>query len=437
MAEHSAQPEAHSAQPEARGGLGARLRSGYDRIRNEPGLGRNVVALLVVMTMGLVCGGYILSQQRFVPPWANEKMVYATFSESPALAPGRGQEVRMSGVPVGDIRASELSPEGNALVLLAIDRNDYDGPIYDDATVVLRPKSPLNEMYIEMDPGTAAGAPLEDYGVLPVANAKPPVQVDAALAHLDDNALAAVQSLLEASDVALATAPQDLPAGVRATTDVVNRLKPVVDQLDLRRENLSRLVTSIGQLSTAVGGDEKRLTDLANSLSTTLSTVSAQSDALRASLNELPGVVDDLGSATGSVAQLSDQLDPTLDNVLAASEELPSALDRLNDTVDTLDGTIDRARPVAQKLRPVAADLRPFVNDLNATLPDLQSVSGRLDPVTAGLEQYLPDLNAFVYQTSSVTSLRDANGGILRGLLQVGPTVIPAPGADELTPTPR
>ena len=434
MTESQSATETESAEP---GGLGARMRSGLDRIRNEPGLGRNVIALLVVMVLGLVCGGYILSQQRFVSPWANETMVYATFSETPALAPGRGQEVRMSGVPVGDIRSSELSPQGEALVLLAIDRNLYGGPVYDDATVVLRPKSPLNEMYIEMDPGTAAGTPLAEYGVLPVANAKPPVQVDAALAHLDDNALSAVQGMLEAADVALAKAPQDLPAGVRATTEVVNRLKPVVDQLDRRRDRLARLVTSIGQLSTAVGGDQKRLTDLADSLSTTLKTVSAQSEALRSSLNQLPGVVDNLGAATGNVTQLSDQLDPTLDNVRAASEQLPSALGRLGETVDTLDTTIDKARPVAQKLKPVAADLRPFVSDLNRTLPDLQSISGRLDPVTAGLEQYLPDLNAFVYQTSSVTSLRDANGGILRGLLQVGPTVIPAPGADELTPTPR
>ncbi|MDQ4118922.1 MAG: MlaD family protein [Actinomycetota bacterium] len=419
------------------GGMRSRLRSGLDRVRNEPGLGRNVIALGVVMLLGLVAGGYILSQQRFVVPWSNTTYVYATFSETPALAPGHGQEVRMSGVPVGDIRSSELSPQGNALVLLAIDRNDYPGPIYDNARMVLRPKSPLNEMYIEMDPGTEAGKALPEYGVLPIQNAKPPVQVDAALAHLDQNTLAALQGLLNASDVALARAPQDLPAGVRATNDVVTRLKPVVDQLDQRREKLATLVTSIGQLSQAVGGDDKRLTALASSLATTLKAVSDQSNQLRDSLDQLPGVVDQLGNATGNVQQLSDQLDPTLDNVKAASESLPGSLSRLTDTVDTLDTTVDKARPVAQKLKPVAADLRPFVGNLNDTLPDLKAISGRLDPVTAGLEQYLPDLNAFVYNTSSVTSLRDANGGILRGLLQFGGSTIPAPGADELSQTPR
>lgn len=419
------------------GATRSRWRGALDRVRNEPGLGRNVIALGVVVLMGLVAGGYILSQQRFVVPWSNTTYVNATFSETPALAPGRGQEVRMSGVPVGDIRTSELNPQGNAQVLLAIDRDRYGGPVYDNARVVLRPKSPLNEMYIEMDPGNEAGTPLPDHGVLPVQNAKPPVQIDAALAHLDQNALAAVQSLLTASDVALARAPQDLPAGVRATNDVVTRLKPVVDQLDQRREKLATLITSVGQLSQAVGGDDKRLTGLAASLAGTLKAVSDQSNHLRESLNQLPGVVDQLGAATGNVQRLSDQLDPTLDNVKAASETLPDSLSRLTDTVGTLDTTVDKARPVAQKLKPVAADLRPFVGDLNKTLPDLTAISGRLDPVTAGLEQYLPDLNAFVYNTSSVTSLRDANGGILRGLLQFGTATVPAPGADELSQTPR
>ncbi|MCE3552856.1 MlaD family protein [Pseudonocardia sp. RS11V-5] len=400
-------------------------------------MGRNVIALVVVLVLGIICGGYILSQQRFTVPWEARTFVYATFDEAPALAPGRGQEVRMAGVPVGDIRESELDEQGHAKVLLAIDKNLYADPVYDNATVVLRPKSPLNEMYIEMDPGTPQGHALPDYGVLPLGRAKAPVQVDAALSHLDTNTLAAVQSLLEASDVALANAPEDLPGGLAATDEVVKNLKPVVEQLDTRRERLAGLVTSVSQLSTALGGDDARLTDLANSLQTTLKAVSDQSVALRDSLNQLPGVVDQLGSATGSVQQLSDQLDPTLDNVLAATETLPGSLNRLTDTVETLDTTVDKARPVAEKLKPFAADLRPFVADLNGSMPDLQSISGRLDPVTAGLVQYLPDLEAFVYQTASVTSMQDANGGILRGLLQFGDATLPIPGASELSPTPR
>lgn len=413
------------------------LRRGFDRVRNEPGLGRNVIAVGLVAVLGLFCGGYILSQQRFNPPWEDVRYVYATFPEAPAIAPGRGQEVRMSGVTVGDIRSAELSEQGNALVLLAIDESAYDGPVYDDATVVLRPKSPLNEMYIEMSPGTTAGTELEPYGVLPVQNARPPVQVDAALAHLDANTLAGLQGMLSAADTALARAPQELPAGLTATDTVVRNLEPVVDQLDTRRENLARLVTAVSQLSAALGGDDARLTALAASLQTTLGTVSAQSTDLRDSLNQLPGVVGSLDTATGDVQALSDQLDPTLDSLLEATDTLPGSLDRLTDTVETLDGTVQRAAPVAAQLRPFAADLRPFVADLNAALPDLRAITTDLDPVTAGLEKYMPDLGAFVVQTNSVVSLRDANGGILRGLLQFGPGTVPLEGTTDLTPTPR
>lgn len=417
--------------------MSGRLRRTVDRVRNEPGLGKNVLSVALVAVLGMVCGGYILSQQRFNPPWEDVRYVYATFSEAPAIAPGRGQEVRMSGVSVGDIRAAELSEQGDALVLLAIERSEYDGPVYDDATVVLRPKSPLNEMYIEMSPGTPQGTELEQYGVLPVQNSRPPVQVDAALAHLDDNALAGLQGMLSAADTALARAPQELPGGLVAADTVLQDLKPVVDQLDDRRDRLARLVTAVSQLSTALGGDDERLTTLAASLQTTLGTVSQQSEDLRSSLNQLPGVVDTLDAATGDVQTLSDQLDPTLDNLLAATETLPGSLDRLTDTVETLDGTVERAAPVAAGLRPFAADLRPFVADLNGALPDLQSITTDLDPVTAGLEQYMPDLGAFVVQTNSVVSLRDANGGILRGLLQFGPATVPLEGTSDLTPTPR
>ncbi|MGQ0575697.1 MAG: MlaD family protein [Pseudonocardia sp.] len=414
-----------------------RFSDAVEHVRREPGLGRNVVALGVVLVMGMVCGGYILSQQRFNPPWEDSTFVYATFAQAPAVAPGRGQEVRMSGVTVGDLRAAETTEQGNARLLLAIDPDRYGGEIYDNATVVLRPKSPLNEMYIEMDPGSPAGTPLPDYGVLPVERSRYPIQVDASLAQLDQNALAGLQSLLAESDEALARAPEEFPAGLAAADTLAQNLRPVAVELDTRRDALARLITAVSQLSTALGEDDERLTALAERLQTTLGTFSARNQDLRDTLNRLPGVVTELDSATTAVADLSDQLDPTLDDLLGASAKLPGALEALSDTADDLGDTVDAAKPVAFLLKPVVADLRPFVKALKDSGPELRSISHNLQPVTAGLVDYLPDLQAFVHQTNSVVSLSDANGGILRGMLQGGPGTVPVPGSTELSPTPR
>jgi phospholipid/cholesterol/gamma-HCH transport system substrate-binding protein len=90
------------------------------------------------------------------------------------------------------------------------------------------------------------------------------------------------------------------------------------------------------------------------------------------------------------------------------------------------------------KAKPVVDDLRPLVGDLNGTLPDLHEVTGRLNPITAAVLPYLNDLSAFVYQTNSLTSLHDANGGILRGLLEFTPSSLGIPGVGATSgQTPR
>lgn len=417
--------------------FGAHFAETVDRVRNEPGLGRNVLIIVGLMVLGVAVGSYILGNQRFNPPWEDSTFVWATFTEAPAVAPGNGQEVRVAGVPVGEIREDRISADGHAELLLAIDRERYDKPIYDNATIVLRPKSPLNEMYITINPGGPPGKPLPEEGVLPAGNTRPPVPIDQSLAHLDANTQEALQALLSASDVALARAPHDLPQGLRAAEQVMKDLRPVMEELDIRRGRLSEMITSVSQLSTALGADDARLATLARSLQRTLATVSHRSADLRSSVNHFPGFFGDLTTATGRVQKLSAELDPTLDEIRHASTTLPGSLNAVTGTVRRFDDTMDRALPVARKLVPFAGDFRPFVADLGRSLVDAKAITARLDHFTGGSVPYLTDLQAFVYQTNSVISLGDANGAILRGLLRIGPTTVPLPGVAEKSPTPR
>lgn len=402
----------------------ARLRRGWERVRTEPGLGKNVVALAVIILLGIGVGGYILANQQANWPWQSRYFFSADFQASPAVSPGQGQEVRIAGVRVGDIRDVSVTQDGrSSRVQMALEPGQQ---VYDNARLVLRPKSPLNEMYVELDPGQPPGKPLPEDAVLPVGNTQRPIQVDEVLAHLDDNTRAAVTSLLSESDVALVNAPDQLPPGLRATDRVATQLRPVVEALQTRRQTIGQLVTALSQISTATGKDDVRLTRLADSMQQTLDTVAGRNRELDTALAQLPGVGDELRRATGEVQGLSGQLNPTLHNVRDASDRLPDALSRVNSTVDELGRTVDKAGPVVQKAQPVVADLRPLVHDTKESLVDIEAVTDRLDPATSMLMPYLTDLRAFVYNTNSVTNLQDANGGILRGLLEVSPTTLPA-----------
>jgi phospholipid/cholesterol/gamma-HCH transport system substrate-binding protein len=399
-----------------------RVSRAWERMRNEPGLSRNLAVTVGLFVLAAVAGGIILTNQRFNWPWEDEFTFYVTLQSSPGVSPGNGQEVRIAGVQVGDIRSVEVDDQGDAKLGLAIDPQYR---VYDNAKVVLRPKSPLNEMYMELNPGAAPGKQLDEDGVLPVANSARPIQIDEVLGHLDVTTRDALTSLLSESDVALAKAPEQLPEGVAETDQVVKNLRPVAEALQSRKDTLANLVTSLQQIATSISGDDKRLSELATALQRTLDTVGKRNDSLDATLATLPDLTRKLKQATDSVQGLSDQLDPTLENLHKATGTLPESLSRLTKTVDRIGSTVDAATPVVAKARPVVADLRPFVGNLNEALPSLGSITKNLDPVTGNLVSYLNDLGAFVVQTRSVTSLTDGNAGVLRAQVGISPNSIP------------
>ena len=114
-----------------------------------------VIGLFLV---SLLVGGYILSNQRlYLPHWVplvGSDFVDRKFELSTAqsLTPGQGQEISIAGVKVGEISKVELV-DGVAVVTTRIQRK-YDKRITRDAFGLIRPKTGLNDMTIQLDPGS-------------------------------------------------------------------------------------------------------------------------------------------------------------------------------------------------------------------------------------------------------------------------------------------
>ena len=60
--------------------------------------------------------------------------------------------MRVAGVEVGDVDDVELE-NGKAIVKLSIDP-EYEGMVRRDATALLRPRTALKDMFIELNPGS-------------------------------------------------------------------------------------------------------------------------------------------------------------------------------------------------------------------------------------------------------------------------------------------
>ena len=391
--------------------MSAVVRTWGERIRNTPGLGKEVTAVAVCLVVGLACGGYILGGQQWQPPWKDHYVVYAELAGAPGVRPESPQEVRIAGVPVGRITDAKPTEDGTAVLELSLEE---DQEIYDNARIVLRTKSPINVMYVAVDPGGPPGKPLADGGRIPIAQTSTVTQPSELLDHLDADARAALTSLVNESDVALAGSAQPLADGLDTTSDAMQSFSPVIEQLDSRRQKLARLVHAVRVIIQTVGEDDERLGGLVRSLHTTLDALASRDDDLAATLHELPGFTSSLGESMTGVSDLTDQLDPLLDDIVAAREVLPGGVKDLTDTVTHIKDLAKSARPVVAGARPVVADLRPLVADLSPAARDLVALVDRLPNATKLIAPWMEDLAAFVYQTSSSFSAFDVNGGTAR-----------------------
>ena len=148
--------------------------------------------------------------------------VEAELSTAQAVVPGQGQTVNIAGVKVGEVGEVKLE-DGRAVVTMQI--QDQYKPIYQDATILLRPKTGLKDMILALDPGTESGG--RDRGGRP--RHRPPtrcpdVNPDEVLASLDGDTRAYLRILLNAGGTAFRDEPYS-QASRRAAQDLRETFK--------------------------------------------------------------------------------------------------------------------------------------------------------------------------------------------------------------------
>ena len=147
-----------------------------------------MLAIVGLVLLAIPISAYILDHQRLRWPWEEVMTLEAEFRNAQAVSPGQGQNVTVAGVEVGQITKVETE-DGLAVVTVELEPDEV-GPVYRNATMYLRPKTGLNDMTIQLDPGRP-DAGLEDGGRLGdgdrigVAQTTTTVNSDEVLANLD------------------------------------------------------------------------------------------------------------------------------------------------------------------------------------------------------------------------------------------------------------
>src|ERR1700716_3234995 len=108
---------------------------------------------MALLVLSVLVAGYILSHERLRFPFIQSTpfTLNAEFSTAQAVTPGQGQTVRISGVQIGEIGNVTLK-NGMAEVQMNIE-DKYKHVIHQNWTALLRPKTGLKDMFIELSPG--------------------------------------------------------------------------------------------------------------------------------------------------------------------------------------------------------------------------------------------------------------------------------------------
>ncbi len=142
------------------------------------------LAIIGLVAIAVVVGGYILNEQRLRFPLVEDKpmRINVELDTAQAVTPGQGQTAQVAGVQIGDIAEVSLR-DGRAIVGLDI-KPEYADLIRRDARAQLRPRTGLKDMYVQIFPGKD-GPPVKEGFTIPVSNSLTDVDLDEILSVLD------------------------------------------------------------------------------------------------------------------------------------------------------------------------------------------------------------------------------------------------------------
>lgn len=394
---------------------------------------RDFVAIAVLVVLAIVATGVILvKQQANFPSWLpilgqEHFELKAEFSSAQAVTPGQGQTVDLSGIKIGTVQAVNLE-NGVAVVTMNIDPK-YAPLIHKDASLLLRPRTGLQDMTIEIDPGTPDSKEVKEGSTVPLASTQPNVNPDQILASLDGDTQSYLQLLLQGASQGLYGNSEKLSAGLRRFEPTVRDIARINRALAKRRQNLRRVITNFGKLSTELGHRDTQLAQFVRSSNTVLGSFAKEQNAIRSTLQEFPPTLQQTQRTLTSANQFAMVLGPASRKLIPSARALAPALREVRPLFRDTKGPIEnQIRPFARKVQTPLKHIKQLSQPLGTTTKSLAKGFNELNlllnalaynPPGAQDEGYLFWASWLNHDTNSVFFTQDAGGPLRHGLVEL------------------
>ena len=392
-----------------------------DAIRKRAG---DFTAIIVLFVIALVVAGYVLHNERLRFPFIQTApfKLKAEMATAQAVVAGQGQTVRVAGVRIGDIGGVSLK-NGRAIVTMSIDP-EYKHLIHTDATALLRPKTGLKDMFLEVNPGSNSTPVAKANWTIPIRNTLPDINPDEIFSVLDSDTRDYLKLLVNGAGRGLQGRGNDLQDVFRRFEPTHRDIARVAQAVATRRSNLRRLINSLNLLNGELASRRTDVSQLISTSATVFRAFASEDSNISRAVSDFPSALRQTTSTLGKVKTYADVLAPTAEHLRPAVRALNTANHAIipfaRQTAPILRTQI---RPFVRDARPLVRDLRPAAQNLATATPSLTKSFGVLNHLfnmlgynPAGHSDpganpgYLYTLAWLAHQGANLFASNDANG---------------------------
>jgi phospholipid/cholesterol/gamma-HCH transport system substrate-binding protein len=395
------------------------------------------ISIVVMIVIAAAVGGYILAHENLkLPGWVpvlgrSYYTLKADIQTAQAVTPGQGQAVTIAGAKIGEVASVDLH---NGVATITMKVTPKYARIYHNATLILRPKTQLQDITVEVNPGTPSAGKLPSGSTLPLSQTAPNVNFDEFLSSLDAETRSYLQELLAGAGEGFKDNGKAFSATLKRFNPLAREVKEISSELALRHANTARAIHNFRLLTEALGGKDKQLAELVDSSNAVFGTFAKEDQNVQSLVRELPGALNKTKSGLGKLATAAHVLGPTLHKL----QPFASALGPANEATRKL--TLATTPIIKNDIRPFAREILPTVNEIAPDTKQLAEAFPKLAASFGVFNEFFNELahnpgkseGGFLFfldwanhNLNSVVSSSDANGVLGRTLVYLNCEVAP------------
>jgi phospholipid/cholesterol/gamma-HCH transport system substrate-binding protein len=367
-------------------------------------------------------------------------------------------DVRAAGVKVGSVSdISNTSTQTGTMATVQMQLDTGYGPIYRNATVLVRQKTLVGENYIEITRGTPSAGTVPDGGALPLSQDLQSVPLDKVLNALTPPVRKQLQIDLQSLGAGVNHEGKNLNEFLGALQPTVYNGGQVFGVLSAQKQELANIVQQTGTVMGALANRTQDLRTLIASGEVTAQAVAGRDRSLSQAFVDLPATLAQARTSIGVLNGFSAFATPTIANLRVAVTKLGPVMSELKPTAAAARTLFDILPAFLHRANPLLTNLKAFAKVAKPAIPAIDSLTSQADPALNFLKPYYRDVGNFLqnfggtfqreniagtyigrclcpFSAESYAQMTPAEQALVQALLKAGVGGIANPNSNSLRP---